>query len=77
VGSRSFGKGAVNHYRELANGGAVYVSIARWLTPNGQQIEGQGIAPDVDVAATQSEDVPVFRAIDLLRSGAANPKRTG
>ena len=71
IGSRSFGKGAVNHYRELTNGGAVYVTIARWLTPLGEQIEGQGVPPDVEVAATQTEDVPVFRAIDMLRSGAA------
>ncbi|MDA0301641.1 MAG: S41 family peptidase, partial [Chloroflexi bacterium] len=33
VGTRSFGKGTVNYLRELSNGGAVYVSIARWLTP--------------------------------------------
>jgi carboxyl-terminal processing protease len=78
VGTRSFGKGAVNHYRELSNGGAVYVSIARWLTPLGEQIEGQGVPPDVEVVATQTEDVPVFRAIDLLRSGqaAAGPRRS-
>ncbi|MCH7898430.1 MAG: hypothetical protein IIC62_03685, partial [Proteobacteria bacterium] len=30
VGTRSFGKGTVNHTRELSNGGAIYVSIARW-----------------------------------------------
>lgn len=80
VGTRSFGKGTVNHYRELPNGGAVYISIARWLTPDGQQIEGKGVTPDVEVTPTAEDvqagrDVAVYRAIDLLRAGAAGPRR--
>ena len=72
VGTRSFGKGTVNHLRELSNGGAVYVSIARWLTPARNQIEAQGVQPNVLVAPTQEDitarrDIWVFRAIDTLR----------
>ncbi len=79
IGSRSFGKGTVNHYRELSNGGAVYVSIARWLTPNGEQIEGKGVTPNVEVLPTPDDvaarrDVAVHRAIELLRAGASVPK---
>jgi carboxyl-terminal processing protease len=74
IGSKSFGKGTVNHLRELKNGGAVYVSIARWLTPDGNQIEGAGVTPDVPVTLTSDDidagrDVAVFRAIDVLRNG--------
>jgi len=74
VGAKSFGKGTVNHVRELQNGGAVYVSIARWLTPDGNQIEGAGVTPDVPVTLTPEDieagrDVAVFRAIDVLRDG--------
>ncbi len=39
IGEKSFGKGTVNTARELANGGAVYVSIANWLTPKGALID--------------------------------------
>ena len=79
VGTRSFGKGTVNHLRDLSNGGAVYVSIARWLTPGGDQIEGRGVTPDYPVTATPEDiearrDVTVFRAIDLLRSGQSVPR---
>ncbi len=75
VGTRSFGKGTVNHARELSNGGAVYVSIARWLTPAGNQIEGAGVSPDVPVTLTADDieggrDVALFRAIDALRAEA-------
>ncbi len=72
VGSRSFGKGMVNHSRELSNGGAVYVSIARWLTPARNQIEGLGVTPDVEIVLTVDDiegrrDIALFRAIDVLR----------
>lgn len=55
VGQQSFGKGSVNHIRELSNGGALYVTIARWLTPNGTLIEGVGLAPDVPIEQTPEE----------------------
>ena len=72
VGTRSFGKGTVNQARELSNGGAIYVSIARWLTPARNQIEGLGVTPDIEIVLTaddieQGRDIAVFRAIDLLR----------
>ncbi len=80
VGTKSFGKGTVNHLRELSNGGAVYVSIGRWLTPLHNQIEGHGITPDVPVTLTTSDiesgrDVTLFRAIDVLREEIATGKQ--
>ncbi len=75
VGTTSFGKGTVNHVRELSNGGAVYVSIARWLTPDRNQIEGRGIIPDIEIELTLEDiealrDVALLRAIDFLRANA-------
>ena len=72
VGTRSFGKGTVNHTRELSNGGVIYVSIARWLTPARNLIEGGGIVPDIEIVLTaddieQGRDVAIYRAIDVLR----------
>ena len=72
VGAPSFGKGTVSHARDLSNGGAVYVSIARWLTPDRNLIEGQGVTPDIEVELTvedieERRDVALYRAIDALR----------
>ena len=72
IGTRSFGKGTVNHTRELSNGGAIYVSIARWLTPARNLIEGSGIVPDIEIVLTaddieEGRDVAIYRAIDVLR----------
>lgn len=76
VGATSFGKGTVNNVRELSNGGAVYVSVARWLTPERNQIEGRGIEPDIDVELTaddieQRRDIALYRAIEVLRAEGA------
>jgi carboxyl-terminal processing protease len=73
IGQQTFGKGSVNHLRDLSNGGAIYVSIARWLTPNGTLIEGVGLSPDVRMDPTESdapgkEGPELFTAIDLLHS---------
>lgn len=72
VGEQTFGKGSVNHLRELSDEGALYVTIARWECPNGEQIEAVGIDPDIEVAVTEadieaSRDVQLFAAIDFLR----------
>lgn len=49
VGARTFGKGSVNVLHELESGAGLHVTIARWLTPNGRMIEGEGVAPDIRV----------------------------
>jgi carboxyl-terminal processing protease len=73
IGTQTLGKGTVNHLRPLSNGGALYVSIARWLTPDGTLIEGVGLTPDYNMEQTEN-DAPgaigpqVYAAIDLLHS---------
>ena len=76
IGEATFGKGSVNHLRELSDGGALYVTIARWLTPNGEQIEGVGLEPDVPVQPSEDDitaqrDVQLFSAIDYLHGQLA------
>ena len=77
VGEPSFGKGTVNHVRELSNGGAVYVSIARWLTPDRNQIESRGVIPDIERKFTMEDidaqkDVQAEEAIEVLQKQAVN-----
>ncbi len=76
VGDQTFGKGSVNQLRDLSNGGALYVTIARWLTPNGDLIEGVGLTPDVQVDTTTEElqsgfGPQLYAAIDLLEQQLA------
>jgi carboxyl-terminal processing protease len=72
IGSTTFGKGSVNHLRQLSDGGALYITIARWLTPSGEQIEAIGLAPDIEVVPSEEDielrrDIQLFAAIDYLR----------
>jgi carboxyl-terminal processing protease len=74
IGEQTFGKGSVNHLRNLSDNGALYVTIARWLTPNGEQIEGVGLLPTITVEASEDELLTgigpqLFSAIDHLHSG--------
>ncbi len=53
VGTTSFGKGSVQTVIPLQGGrdGALRLTTARYYTPSGRSIQGQGIAPDMEVSA--------------------------
>jgi carboxyl-terminal processing protease len=60
IGTKTFGKGSVNFLRELSNGGGLYMTVARWYTPNGRLLEEVGVPPDVvvdmDTASADNTD---------------------
>jgi carboxyl-terminal processing protease len=72
VGQTTFGKGSVQNWIPLDNNqGAVRVTIARWLTPNGRQIHKVGLEPDVVVELTEEDvkaerDPQLDRAVEIL-----------
>jgi carboxyl-terminal processing protease len=68
AGVTTFGKGSYNINIPLKDGSDIYLTIGRWLTPNGQLIEGKGIEPD-DVLTITGDD-EIQWAIDFLH----NPK---
>ncbi len=49
AGAKTFGKGSVNILHQFRDGSGLYITIGRWLTPNGRLIEGQGLMPDFEV----------------------------
>ena len=55
VGTRSFGKGSVQTVMPLPGNGAMRLTTARYYTPSGRSIQGLGILPDVEVAASRNE----------------------
>ncbi|MDD2252131.1 MAG: S41 family peptidase [Dehalococcoidales bacterium] len=46
AGATTFGKGSVNALTPIGADQGMYITIARWLTPDGHMIEGNGIEPD-------------------------------
>ena len=63
-GNVTYGKGSVNVLQRLSDGSGIYITISRWLTPDGRLIEGNGIIPDVKLDVTG--DAAVQWAIDYL-----------
>lgn len=55
VGIKTFGKGLVQSVRGLGDGSALAVTIAKYLTPNGRDINKHGIDPDVEVKLTDDQ----------------------
>lgn len=55
VGEKSYGKGSVQKIDELSGGGELKVTIARWYTPAGKNIDKQGITPDQTVKYTAAD----------------------
>ena len=72
VGQKTFGKGSVQNVIPLSDGSSLHVTIAEWLTPNGRQISGQGLQPDVTVDltgddVTNGRDPQLDAAVTLLQ----------
>jgi carboxyl-terminal processing protease len=68
VGTRSYGKGVFQQEVELSNGGALKLTIGEYFTPNGENLAGHGIHPDVqvrDVPGTKRDEAK-DRALGVL-----------
>ena len=71
VGENSFGKGLVQEVNKLMGGSGANITIQKYLTPNGTDINKKGIAPDVTVELTEEnikakDDVQLKKANELL-----------
>ncbi|MFH1826498.1 MAG: S41 family peptidase [bacterium] len=80
VGTRTFGKASVQNVRHLSDGSALLVTIAKYLTPSGEDINKKGIAADIEVlvpteeatasmlGVAEEEDLQLQKAISVLKS---------
>ncbi len=70
IGTTTFGKGSVNHFRQLSDGSALYFAIAHYYTPDGVAIEGQGLEPDITVTQSEddTEDLQLDKALEVLEA---------
>jgi carboxyl-terminal processing protease len=73
VGNKTFGKGSVQEVMPLRGGSSLKVTIAKWLTPKGTEINGTGLEPDVKVELPPAEEQdpkkdPIMeKGIEVLR----------
>lgn len=77
MGTNSFGKGIVQRVIPLTDGTAVKLTISKYFTPEGRNIHGEGIVPDVEVELNEDlkqlatipkdEDNQLQKAIENLK----------
>ncbi|MCH8741845.1 S41 family peptidase [Patescibacteria group bacterium] len=72
IGEKSFGKGSIQELIELKEGSSLKITIAKWLTPNGDFITDIGLAPDITVEMTEEDynegrDPQLDKAIEIIK----------
>jgi len=66
IGTQTYGKGVVQKTYSLSDGSAFKLTVENYYTPNGQEIDGNGITPDVVV----EEDAQDGTAAEETEAGA-------
>ena len=72
VGEQSFGKGLVQEINKLPYEAGINITIQKYLTPNGTDINKKGITPDVIVKLTEEDvknkdDAQLKKAIEVMQ----------
>ncbi|MFC1663760.1 S41 family peptidase [Patescibacteria group bacterium] len=72
IGETSFGKGSVQELEELKQGSSLKITVAKWLTPNGELIADVGLEPDIVVEMTEEDykedrDPQLEMAIEIIK----------
>ncbi|EKE16312.1 MAG: hypothetical protein ACD_11C00020G0017 [uncultured bacterium] len=72
IGKKSFGKGSVQELIKLPQGTATKITVARWLTPKGNQINEIGITPDIEAELTvedyeNNRDPQLDKALQVIK----------
>lgn len=57
VGVKTFGKGTVQQPENFKDGSGLHITIAKWLLPDGKNIHGVGVEPDVEVVYEVPKDL--------------------
>jgi carboxyl-terminal processing protease len=78
IGERTFGEGSVQKTIELPDGSALLLTVAKYEGPDGKKIQDEAVTPTVQAGqasdddfednSTPKEDVPLNKALDLLKA---------
>jgi carboxyl-terminal processing protease len=82
IGTRTYGKATVQAVYRFRDGSGLRLTISRYLTPTGRDLEGQGLNPDIEIASAGApigspDDVQLSRAVAMVTQMAGEPVRQG
>lgn len=64
IGTTTFGKGVMQEVQPISIGGAMKITVEKFKTPKGNEINEVGIAPDIEIEGTEEQ---LQKAIDNLK----------
>lgn len=72
IGKSSFGKGSVQEFIKLPGNTSTKITVAKWLTPNGDYIMEKGITPDIETDYTvddfkNEKDPQLDKAMEVIK----------
>ncbi len=75
IGTKTFGKGSVQEVENLSGGASLKITIAKWLTPKGTEINKIGLEPDIKVElpkeppkeGEETKDIIMEKGIEVLK----------
>jgi len=70
IGTKTFGKGLVQSVHPLEDGSGLAVTVAKYFTPNGRDINKKGIEPDIEVKLTDAQREVLFQDRDKIGTTA-------
>lgn len=66
VGTQTFGKGLVQSVRGLGDGSGIAITVAKYLTPDGRDINQEGIAPNIVIELSEEQRENLSRNQDQI-----------
>ncbi|MBI2024573.1 MAG: S41 family peptidase [Candidatus Harrisonbacteria bacterium] len=72
IGEQTFGKGTVQTLEKLKDNSSLKITIAKWVTPAGHEIEKDGLTPDFEIKLTEEDitagnDTQLSKAFEVLK----------
>ncbi len=78
IGTKTYGKGVVQSIKPLSDGSAYKVTVSKYFTPNGENIHGTGIKPDIEIEYEyngdaeadydEMQDNQIVKALEVLKN---------
>ena len=80
IGSKTYGKGTIQEFKELPGAGGYRLSVYKWLTPDMTWIHGVGLFPNIEITPPDNQpagqDAVLQKGIDVVLNQLANPTAT-